>query len=90
VNQRQSRNVWNESAFYKCAAREHKNNRAYDHTFVLLDVAIKICLAYFFIIQEQAEIKFSKYFDEYVFLKVDRYRTLIPCDRSIKCGSGST
>jgi hypothetical protein len=57
--------------------------------FLLLDVAIKICLACFFIIQEQAEIKFSKYFHEYVFLKVDRCRTLTPCDRSVKCGSGS-
>jgi hypothetical protein len=48
VNQRQSRNVWNESAFYKCAQampkrkapREHKNNRAYDHTFLFLDFLI--------------------------------------------------
>jgi hypothetical protein len=48
VNQRHSRNVWNESAFYKCAQampkrkapREHKNNRAYDHTFLFLDFLI--------------------------------------------------
>jgi hypothetical protein len=47
VNQMQSRNVGNKRAFYTCATREHKNNRAYDHIFFLLDVAIKICLAYF-------------------------------------------
>jgi hypothetical protein len=42
VNQRQSRNLWNQSAFTvsapkRQARREHKNNRAYDHTFLLPD-----------------------------------------------------
>jgi hypothetical protein len=52
---------------YKCAPREHKNNRAHNHTFLLLDVAIcrrlltklAINVFFFFSVNLVLEVTFS-------------------------------